>query len=322
MDRIDLTSSLKVSRFCMGCGPFGSLLSRDEAFRLMDRFAEAGGTFFDTAHVYAKWVPGGEGASERTLGEWIRARGMESRAVVGTKGGHPDLETMEVGRLDPESIASDLRESLERLGMERVALYWLHRDDPAVPAGEIIEALNEHVTAGWIGELGASNWRPARIRAANAYAAARGLKGFCASQIQFSYARANDAVQGEMGMVLMDDECMALHETTGMPVVPYSPQAGGFFSGRYGRELLETGGEDNPKVGMLRRFYFSEANFDRLERAQSLGRKLGISANAVALAWLMGRPFPSVPIIGPNRLDQLEDSLSALVYVETCRLLE
>src|SRR5688500_6407954 len=101
------------SGLCLGTSGFGSAIPRDEAFALLDEFAAQGGPLLDTAHIYAAWLPGGAGASERTIGAWLASRG--ARMLVTTKGGHPDLVDGAPSRLRPEDLERDLRESLERL---------------------------------------------------------------------------------------------------------------------------------------------------------------------------------------------------------------
>src|SRR5690606_3513631 len=111
-----------------------------------------------TAHIYAAWREGGWGASERTLGEWMRAHGNRRELVLGTKGGHPPLDRMEEYRGSRECLERDLSESLERLGVDYVDVYWLHRDDPTREVGEMIETLAGFVRDGRIRSYGASNW--------------------------------------------------------------------------------------------------------------------------------------------------------------------
>ena len=94
------------SVICLGTGGFGSSIPQEDAFRMFDLFAELGGNFVDTARVYAAWIPGGEGASERTIGAWLKSRNMASGFIVATKGGHPNLATMKVSRLSPADIAA------------------------------------------------------------------------------------------------------------------------------------------------------------------------------------------------------------------------
>ena len=217
------------SVLCLGTGGFGSAVPREEAFALLDAFAAGGGSFLDTAHIYAAWLPGGAGASERTIGAWLASRGMRARMLLATKGGHPDLAPGSPGRLRPEDIEHDLGESLERLQVERVDLYWLHRDDRSLPVGEILSALAPQVAAGRIGSIGASNWRPERLQEANAWAAAHGVPGFLASSIGWSLARAVPERIPPGDMLFMDAAQLDWYRGNGLPVVAYSSQANGYF---------------------------------------------------------------------------------------------
>jgi aryl-alcohol dehydrogenase-like predicted oxidoreductase len=289
-----------LSVLCLGTANYGSGYTRDQSFALLDAFAEAGGNFLDTAHVYADWLPNGHGASERTVGAWLRARGVRDEFVLATKGGHPRLETMEQSRLRPEDLARDLMESLERLGRDRVELYWLHRDDPAVPVGEIVEALNEQRAAGRVHALGASNWQPERLRAAAEYARSRGLTGFVASQVGWSLAVPNEAEGQWYDMLFMDADALRYYCASSLRVIPFSPQAGGFFAHPYDPA--------DPKYAL----YHSPINAGRWERVRQLADRRGVSANAVALAYLLAHPCGGVAVIGPRTLAQIADSMGAV----------
>ena len=148
------------SPLSLGAGDLGTKLQGDAADRLLDAYAEAGGDLLDTAHVYACWVPGGEGASERALGTWLRKTGAETK--VATKGGHPPMEGYDhpADFLSPDAIARDVAESLERLQRSHIDLYYLHRDDGQTPVAEIVDALNAQPA---LRLLGASNWSTARV---------------------------------------------------------------------------------------------------------------------------------------------------------------
>ena len=289
-----------LSVLCLGTANYGSAYTRDESFALLDAFAEAGGNFLDTAHVYADWLPDGHGASERTGGEWLRTRGVRAGFAVATKGGHPRLETMERSRLRPEDLTCDLTESLERLGTDYIDLYWLHRDDPAVPVGEILGALNEHLTAGRIHALGASNWRPARLKAAAEYAQAHGLTGFAASQIGWSLAIPNQTQGQWYDSRHMDATALEYYRAVGLKVIPFSPQAGGFFAHPYDPA--------DAKYAL----YHNAVNVGRWERVQKLAKERGVSANAVALAYILEHPCGGAAVIGPRTIEQLRDSVRAV----------
>ena len=289
-----------LSVLCLGTASYGSAYTRDESFALMDAFTEAGGNFLDTAHVYADWLPDGRGASEKTVGEWVRTRGVRDGFAVATKGGHPRLETMERSRLRPEDVMQDLTESLERLGTDHIDLYWLHRDAPAVPVGEILEALNGHQAAGRVHALGASNWRPARLKTASKYAEAHGLTGFVASQIGWSLAIPNKPEGHWYDMRFMEAEALGYHCAAGLRVIPFSPQAGGFFAHPYDPA--------DAKYAL----YHNEVNAGRWERVRQLAERRGVSANAVALAYILDHPCGGAAVIGPRTVEQLQDSVRAV----------
>ena len=306
MTRTVGTGALQASVICLGTGSFGTAVPESEAFGILDRYVELGGSVLDTAHVYAAWVPQGAGMSERTIGRWLRACGLRKRLVIGTKGGHPDLGAMDVPRLSPAEIRQDLSESLDRLGLDAVDLYWLHRDDPGTPAGEILEALEEQRRAGLFRDYGASNWSVPRLREAAVYAEGRGISGFCASQVAFSLAVANPGFD-RSGTIALEDAGRTYHQSTGMPVFAYTSQAKGFFSGKYARDAAPA----DEQGGKVRAAYFSETNFRRLERANRLAARLGRTANEVALGYLLAQSFPVFPIVGPRSPGQIAASCRA-----------
>ncbi len=307
MKRIALAGTgLEVANVCLGTVRFGTAIPEETAFAILDRYVELGGDFVDTAHVYAAWLPGGAGASERTIGKWLRRTGMRGKVMVGTKGAHPDLATMDVSRLSPREIRKDLSESLDRLGIDRVDLYWLHRDDPAVPVSQILGSLDELMREGLVRAIGASNWAPGRLEEAGAFAERSGVRGFCASQVAFSLAVPNPGFD-RAGTRSLDADARRYHERTGVPLVAYSSQAKGFFSGRYDRSMSRPGAA-GPNVADG---YFNDVNFERLERATSLAARLGRSGNEIALAYLFSQRFPVAAIVGSRTPEQVAASCGA-----------
>jgi aryl-alcohol dehydrogenase-like predicted oxidoreductase len=302
--RIPFTD-LVVSAICLGTGDMGSSLSQEDSFRLLDAFAARGGNFLDSALIYADWLPVERSASEKTIGRWLKQRGNRDRIVVGTKGAHPDLAAMHIPRLSPGEIQSDLERSLRNLQTEPIDLYWLHRDDPGRPAGEIVETLNAAARAGKIRAFGCSNWRAERIAEAQAYAAQHGLAPFAGDQMLWSLAVPDFQALGDPTLACMDGALWELHQQSGLAAIPYSSQANGLFA------KLERGGwERLPE--RLQRVYGSAENVPgRFERARRLAQAHGLTVNQAALAYLLSQPFPTIPIMSTKRLDQLEDSLGA-----------
>jgi aryl-alcohol dehydrogenase-like predicted oxidoreductase len=291
-------TDLMVSPLCLGLGNWGSNLTGEEAVRLLDAFLSAGGNFVDTAHCYGFWGSGGTGASERELGAAMAELRCREWLVIATKGGHPACEggyPRSGAYLSPEVLASDVSESLARLRTDWIDLYLLHRDDRRVPVGEIIEALNSHVTAGRLRHLGASNWSVERLAEANDYAAAHGLRGFCVSQVHFSLADPKWPVSDDPTMRTMTPEMMAWHTRTALPIMAYSSSAGGFFAGR---ESAEAG-------------YGTPENVARRERARALAEQLGATPAQIALRYLIAQPFQTIPIVGTLHAGHLFEAVAS-----------
>jgi aryl-alcohol dehydrogenase-like predicted oxidoreductase len=303
----------ELSVVCLGTAYFGSNISVSDSFKLLDKFAELGGTFIDTAHCYAEWYDGGynggSGNSEKVIGEWLARTGMAKKIASATKGGHGDLETG-ASRINPGDINTQISESLERLKTDSIDMYWLHMDVPSIPAGEILGMLAGHVAAGTLKAIGCSNWSIRRQAEASAAAAELGLPGFIASQVGWSLAWQNQPVQSHAygDTRHMDPEMLAYHVETGVPVAAYNAQASGFFAGKY--DGLDFGAPDFPKPSLANQ-YGSDVNFRRRSAAVELAGEAGCTANQLALAWLLHHPFPVFPIVGPNSIAQMDDTMKA-----------
>ena len=149
-------TDLEVSEICLGADGFGSKLPRELAFQVLDRFREGGGNFIDTANIYVRDFAAGYSISERILGEYLRSRGKNS-LIIATKGAHPNPKTMHTPRISHDELSRDIDESLDSLGLEVLDFYWLHRDNPEMPIGEIIELMEGFVREGKIRYYGGSN---------------------------------------------------------------------------------------------------------------------------------------------------------------------
>src|SRR5947209_8016777 len=255
-----------LSRIVLGTLPLTEV-SRSSAFNLLDAYAALGGNAFDTGRHY--------GDAEEILGAWLRERRNREAMVIIGKGAHPDSGGR--SRLSAVEIGRDLESSRELLGVESIDLYLLHRDDPSVPAGKIVECLNEHHRLGRIHAFGGSNWSTARLAEANSYAAGHGLEPFVAGSPNFSLAVMLQPPW--TGCISATPEDRAWYGVQRLPLVAWSAQAQGFFTDRYGPHRREN-------ANMVRCWY-SEANFARRARAKVLGEQLGVSATAIALAYVL-----------------------------------
>ncbi|WP_130860152.1 aldo/keto reductase [Gracilibacillus phocaeensis] len=258
----------------------------EKVCQVLDRYVEIGGNTIDTANIYC----GGE--SEVALGMWLKERQNREDIVIFTKGAHHDQHGP---RVNPEAIREDLFTSLERLGTDYIDLYGLHRDDPNVPVHVIIDALNEHIKAGRIKAIGGSNWTTERLQAANEYAEANGLVGFSFSSPNLSLAKANEPFWA--GCVSTDQEDIKWHAASQLPILSWSSQARGFFTGRFTPE-------DRSNEDLVRVFY-SEANWQRLHRAESLAKEKGVTAIQIALAYVLNQTFPTSALIGAQNEQEL-----------------
>lgn len=299
-------TQLNPSVICLGALPFGVSLDEPLSFALLDRFVEAGGNFIDTAIVYGEWLPNGKGLNEKTVGRWLKSRRNREKVIIGTKGAHPRLDSMNVPRLSPAEIASDLDESLQNLQTGYIDLYWLHRDDPARPVAEILTTLNEQVQAGKIRHFGCSNWKLDRLREAQAYAAAHGLQGFAGNQLKWSLAAPNLDAVADPTLVVMDRDTWEYHKESQLAAMAYNSQGRGYFA------KLDASLKANTAVSPdLRKNYENAENLQKFERVKRLAAATGHSISAVSLAYLMAQPFPAYPIAGCTTMQQLEENLAA-----------
>lgn len=291
-------TDLKVSALAYGTADMGTKTSDEQGFALFDEYAKDGGNFIDTAHAYACWVPGQCGVSERFVRKYM-VRADRKQFVIATKGGHCQFEgyPRPDNFLNPKLVAQDLNESLDRLGMSQVDIYYLHRDDPRVPVDEIVSFMNEHIDSGRIRYLGASNWSVRRLAAANQYAQEKGLQPFVILQNQWSLAKPDWGSLDEPGAVrfVLDEERAPLADMK-MPVAAWSPTANGFFA---------TDGQKGET-------YATEAGKRKLAAAQNVARQIGATPNQVALAYLMCQKTTVIPILGTGNPEHYQDALGSL----------
>ncbi|MBP3961667.1 aldo/keto reductase [Paenibacillus lignilyticus] len=264
----------------------------------LDAFTAIGGNTIDSAFIYAG------GKSEQAIGMWMEERKNRESINVWTKGGHPNHLGPQVNK---QSIYNELMISLERLRTDYIDLYALHRDDTNVPVGEIVEILNEHIEAGRIRTFGGSNWTTARLQEANEYAAAHGLRGFEFSSPNLSLAKAQEPYWADC--ISVDEEILGWHERTELPLLSWSAQARGFFTGRFTAE-------DRTDADLVRVFY-NDDNWERYRRAEQLGKEKGFSTIQIALAYVLSQSFQTAAIIGPRNEAEMKSCLEATTITLT-----
>lgn len=292
----------KVSRLIQGTVYF-SHENSDEAFALFDAAFEQGCNTYDTAHVYQT------GASERVLGQWIKERNIRDELVILDKGAHPDENR---NRVTAEDITSDIHESLERLGVEYIDLYVLHRDDITTSVEAIMDCLYEHHQAGRITAIGGSNWSHERLKEANDYATKNDLLPFAVSSPQFSLAEMVKPAWDGCISAGHDESAQAWYQEQDMPLLTWSSLAGGFMTGRFMPDNLDSFSEDDYFAGVTIDAYAYDENFQRLERAQQLAEQKAISVPQLALAYVLNQPLNIFAIIGSMTGEQFKENAVAL----------
>ena len=288
----------KSAKLVLGGDSFGTSISEKDSFSLMDAYINAGGNHIDTAHLYGIGSPSGEQICEKVIGKWMKERRNRHNTLISTKGAHPPLSDMHHSRVTKAEIRKDLEESLLALCTDYIDLYWLHRDDPDIPAEEILEWMTDFQKEGKIRAFGASNWKAKRIHAANAYASAHGLCPFSGSQILFSAAVPSYIPDDTL--VWMEEAERIYYEETSLPLFCYSSQAKGYYS------KLAAG---NEITGMAKEWFDSDENRRRLPVLESIAKERGTTVTAVALAYLWSDGVNAFPIIGAKTKAQLSDSL-------------
>ncbi|WP_030970457.1 MULTISPECIES: aldo/keto reductase [unclassified Streptomyces] len=298
----------KVSVLSLGAMLMGTLTDEATSFAVLDRYAEAGGTFIDTSNNYAFWVDGSQGGeSEQLLGRWRRSRGVGDEIVIATKlGARPNTPatgfTRDIEGLSPKVIRESAERSREHLGVERLDLLYAHVQDHGVPMRDTVEAFGELVTEGTVGLLGVSNHWAWQVERARALAEAAGLPGYEVLQYHHTYLRQRTDLpslrspDGQEG-VAAGDLLSYLRAEPALVPVAYSP----LLAGAYVRADKPLGPEfDHPGTRA------------RQAALRTVAEETGATVNQVVLAWLIGGEVPVVPLVGASSVAQLDESLAAV----------
>jgi aryl-alcohol dehydrogenase-like predicted oxidoreductase len=273
---------------------FGWTLDEEGSFAVLDAYVRAGGNFIDTADIYGRHGSAGLGGSERIIGCWLAARRNRERLVIATKVGMSE----ELPGLSRETIRRSAEGSLERLGVERIDLYYAHQDDPGTPLEETLGAFAELIAEGRVRHVAASNYSAPRLQEALRLGRER---EDCASYV---------ALQPHYNLMERDyeRELAPLCERAGLACVPYFGLARGFLTGKY-----RPGGEQvqSPRAAGVREKYFNERGFAVLAALDEVAAAHGASVAAVALAWLRSQPTVRAPIASATSAEQLAELIAS-----------
>jgi aryl-alcohol dehydrogenase-like predicted oxidoreductase len=269
---------------------FGWTLDEAQTFAVLDAYREAGGNFIDTADVYGR-RGAGAGSSEELIGRWMAARGNRDELVIATKVGVAPSRR----GLGAETIAAACEESLQRLGTDRIDLYYAHQDDPDTPLEETLVAFGTLIAEDKIRYAGASNYSPERLEQALELGRQAELAGYVALQAEYNLMERD-----------YERRLAPICEAHGLACVPYYGLARGFLTGKYRPGSTVP---DSPRAAAVEERYLNERGAAVLAALDEVAGAHGCSVAAVALAWLAAQPTVAAPIASARAPEQLAELL-------------
>lgn len=292
-------TGLKVSELCLGTMQFGWTTDEAAGFEVMDAFVEAGGNFIDTADVYSSWAennPGG--VAEQIIGRWMKERSNRQDIVLATKVRGKMWEGPNGEGLSRAHIMRAVEDSLRRLDTDYVDLYQTHWFDADTPIDETLRVLEDLVRQGKVRYIGASNYPAWRLMESLWSAEVNGAPRYDSLQPHYNLAHRDD----------FERELKEVCERYEIGVIPYSPLAGGFLTGKYDREVVP----ESARAEGAKKKYFNEKGWRVLDAVRQVAEQAGSTPAAVALGWLLSQPVISSPIVGANSVEQLKGSLATV----------
>ncbi|MDQ1150560.1 aldo/keto reductase [Sphingobacterium zeae] len=296
MKKIEIQhTDLQIAPLNFGGNVFGWTLDEPQSFEILDQFVGAGFNFIDTADTYSWWVNGIGGQSEEIIGKWLKSRGNRQDMVIATKVGS---ETQEHGYdISKKHILKSADDSLRRLGVDHIDLYYTHFDDKVTPVEETLSAYDELIKAGKVRYIAASNLSPTRLIESFDAAEKNGLPKYVALQPHYNLVERSG----------FEADYAPLVEKYGLSVFPYWSLAAGFLTGKYRTEA----DFDNTTRGGGIKKYFDNKGKAVLKALDSIADKHGVQQATVALAWLLAKPLITAPIVSATSASQLETLFAA-----------
>jgi aryl-alcohol dehydrogenase (NADP+) len=292
---------MKVSRLCLGMMSYGSkkwrewVMEEEQARPFMRRALDAGINFFDTADVYST------GESERITGKLLRESGVKrENLIVATKVHGQMSDDINDRGLSRKHIMDSIEKSLQRLQMDYVDLYQIHRWDYETPIEETMEALNDIVRAGKARYIGASSMFAWQFARALHVSETNGWTKFVSMQNHYNLVYREE-----------EREMIPLCRDQGIGLIPWSPMARGFFAGNRKRG----GGGETSRANsdpFANGLYFREEDFTVADCVAEVAKEHGVSGSQIALAWIVSKPYVTAPIVGATRMDHLDQAIAAL----------
>ena len=292
------SSGIEVAPLALGGNVFGWTADEETSFRILDAFVDAGGNMIDTADVYSAWVPGHKGGeSETVIGHWLkRDPAKRDKVIIATKVGF-------MSGLAPETIAAACDDSLQRLGVEKIDLYYHHKDDPNVPLADSLGAMGALVKAGKVRSVGLSQYSAERLDDAMRTTDSHGLERPCALQPWYNMVE-RSKLEGPLR-----DTAIA----HGMGIIPFYGLANGFLTGKYrSKEDL-----DKSIRGLRNVEYLEGRGLRVLAALDEVAAETGASLAAVALAWTSAQPGITATLASATKLEQLDQLVASMTLALT-----
>lgn len=297
-------TGVQVSMLCLGCMNFGGVTPEDESLPIIDRALDAGINFVDTANVYSR------GRSEEVVGKALQRNGKRQRVVLATKvhGVMDDNDVLASGN-SRRHIVEQCEQSLRRLQTDYIDLYQIHRPQSGTPIDETLRALDDLIHAGKVRYIGTSSFPAWQVMESLWVARELGLNRFVSEQPPYHLLDRS-----------IERELVPMAQTYGLAILPWSPLARGFLSGKYRRgqdvpagSRLESDGRSQSDAFRARTArHFSDMAYQVLDTVEALAAEKNASPSQLALAWVARQPGITSPIIGPRTLAHLEDNLGAV----------
>ncbi|MBN1284392.1 MAG: aldo/keto reductase [Anaerolineae bacterium] len=298
MKKVPLGSTgIDVSILCLGAMHLGSKEDEATSVRLLDQYVEAGGSFIDTANIYAYWIPGSKGGeSEHLLGKWMKQRGNRDRLFIASKVGF-EVPAEGVARsTSAQLVVAECEKSLKRMGVETIDLYYAHNDDRNTPVEETLEAFHKLKKEGKVRFIGASNFRAWRLEQARWVSNTKGWAEYCCIQQRYTYLRPNPGADFSP-QVALNDDLLDYCANRAITLLAYSPLLGGAYTRKDKTLTAQYAGPD------------ADA---RLAALNAIAQEVDATPNQVILAWMMHSDPVVVPVMAASAEAQMQENLGAL----------
>lgn len=301
MDSVKLgRTGLKVSRLCLGTMTFGWSADESTSFQIMDAAFDAGMTFFDTADIYSRWIEGNQGGeSETIIGKWMKHK-PRRELVIATKARGRMWPGANGEGLSRAHLIQAVEDSLTRLQTDYIDLYQVHYPDEETPLDETLAALDSLVQSGKVRYIGCSNYPAWLLMKSLWISDVKRLTRFDCLQPHYSLLHRSE----------FEQELMAACRDQQIAVIPYSPLAAGFLTGKYSRESREVD-TTRQNSGLIRQLTADERAYTVLDEVTHIAASHHVPVAHVALAWMLANPVITSPIIGARSLAQLQEVLGA-----------